>query len=324
MVKKLKRNLLWMIAVAGALYVGFAIYGDYERVASAFAGFSWALAPALLALAFLNYVARYGKWEYYLRTLGVRLNPRDSFSIFLSGLVMSVSPGKMGEVVKSYLVKKVNGTPIRKTAPIIFAERFTDFLALALVSLVGAFAFGWGRQVAVIVMIGFLVAVVVVSTPRLAKPLIGLTLKLPVVGKYGAQIDALYENSRELLRLPHLSTMTLLSVVSWSFECVAYFLALRGFGFEADFFWTTFSYSFAIVLGAVSMLPGGLGVTEGSLTFLAVRNGCDPNVAVAATFLIRAATLWFSVVVGVVAVALYQRRFGKIIIEDQKTEGAVQ
>ena len=63
------------------------------------------------------------------------------------------------------------------------------------------------------------------------------------------------------------------------------------------------------------MLPGGLGVTEGSLTFLLVQKQVATDVAVATTFLIRVVTLWFAVLVGIISLSLYQKRYGKIKIE---------
>jgi uncharacterized protein (TIRG00374 family) len=67
------------------------------------------------------------------------------------------------------------------------------------------------------------------------------------------------------------------------------------------------------------MLPGGLGVTEGSLTFMLVQKGVTVQYAVASTFIIRAVTLWFAVLVGVVSVSIYQRRFGKISFEPERS-----
>lgn len=64
---------------------------------------------------------------------------------------MSVTPGKIGEVFKSYLLKEQIGTPISKSAPIVFAERITDFLSLVLLSLTGALMFGYGTNL----IIGF-------------------------------------------------------------------------------------------------------------------------------------------------------------------------
>ena len=56
----------------------------------------------------------------------------DSALLFTSGMVMAVTPGKVGEVLKSYLLKRINGTPISASAPIVLAERVTDGLAMLL------------------------------------------------------------------------------------------------------------------------------------------------------------------------------------------------
>jgi uncharacterized membrane protein YbhN (UPF0104 family) len=63
------------------------------------------------------------------------------------------------------------------------------------------------------------------------------------------------------------------------------------------------------------MLPGGLGATEGSLTFMLIRNHYPKNIAVASTFIIRVVTLWFAVLIGIFSVTIYQNRFGKISVE---------
>ncbi|HMS34771.1 MAG TPA: lysylphosphatidylglycerol synthase domain-containing protein [Ignavibacteria bacterium] len=55
------------------------------------------------------------------------------------------------------------------------------------------------------------------------------------------------------------------------------------------------------------MLPGGLGLTEASLTGLMVLLNIPKDISVASTFIIRIATLWFSVAVGIVSVYFYQR-----------------
>jgi uncharacterized protein (TIRG00374 family) len=109
--------------------------------------------------------------------------------------------------------------------------------------------------------------------------------------------------------------MILLSIISWGFECLGYYLILTNFEIQIDIFWAFFSYSFATIVGALSMLPGGLGVTEGSLTLLLVQKGLSEYNAFAATFIVRAVTLWFAVLVGAISVLFYQKRFGKILIE---------
>ncbi|MDR3667386.1 MAG: lysylphosphatidylglycerol synthase transmembrane domain-containing protein [Ignavibacteriaceae bacterium] len=319
MLKKLKRNLLISIAVAGLLYLGFTIYADFGHVVQAFRNFNWLFLPLLLLCSSCNYMVRFSKWDYYLRIIGVKISKIDSLSVFMSGLVMSVTPGKMGELLKAYLLKEITGTSISKSAPIIFVERITDFVSLMLIALAGAYYYNYGRTIVLIVALIFFLIIIFLSNRTIADPVLKLMEKNKFLNKHLAKIHNAYESSYQMLRPLPLLKMTVVSLFSWFFECLGYYLILRNFpiNLHIPLLWSAFSYCFAIIIGAVSMLPGGLGVTEGSLTFMLVEKGVSNQYAVASTFIIRAVTLWFAVLIGVISVSLYQKRFGKIIIEPE-------
>lgn len=315
MLQKLRKKIFLSLAAAGLLYLAFTIYADFDQVLKAFEEFNWLLLPLLLVLSLLNYFCRFFKWDYYLSVIKVKVSKVDSLSIFMSGLVMSVTPGKMGELLKSYLVKELNQTPVSRTIPVIFAERITDFISLLFLALIGAYVYNYGRSVVIAVSVFFFLVVVIISSKRLALPLLKLLEKSSFLKKHLTGIHSAYESSYLLLRPVPLIKMTLLSFGSWFFECLGYYLILINFGIDVSLLWATFSYCFATIAGAVTMLPAGLGVTEGSLTFLLIREGAPKEIAVASTFIIRVVTLWFAVLVGIISVTLYQRRFGKVTLE---------
>lgn len=291
------------------------IYADYEKVISAFKNFNWLLLPILLLLSLGNYFSRFFKWEYYLKIIDVKLHKLDSLAIFMSGLIMSITPGKMGELLKSYLIKQVKGTSISQTAPIVFAERATDFLSLTILALAGAYYFDYGKDLIIIIGVTICLGLIIVSNKNLFQKLILLFSKFRFFSKYTDKISNAYESSSKLLALNPLVLMTMLSIVSWGFECIGFYIIINCFEIQIDLLWALFSYSFATIVGALSMLPGGLGVTEGSLTLMLVQRGLSDFNAFAATFIVRAVTLWFAVLVGTISVLFYQKRFGKIIIE---------
>jgi uncharacterized protein (TIRG00374 family) len=72
-----------------------------------------------------------------------------------------------------------------------------------------------------------------------------------------------------------------------------------------------FVLSFSIVIGAASALPGGLGAAELSIAgMLVLLLGLDADIAAAATLLIRFATLWFGVSLGLVVWAFSRQLLG--------------
>jgi len=317
LLKKLKQKVIVSILIAGVLYLAFTIYADFTNVVNAFSKFNLLLLPVLLLLSFLNYFTRFLKWDYYLSIVKVKMKKVDSLSTFMSGLIMSVTPAKLGEVLKSVLVKQITGEPISKTAPIILAERITDFLSLLLIAIAGAFVFDYGGNLTIIVAAFFVLIIFIISNKKISLPIINFSERIPFLKKYIHNIHSAYESSYQLLKLKPLFLMTLLSLVSWGFECWGYYIVLVNFNVDFGILWASFSYSFSTIVGAISMLPGGLGLTEGSLTFLLVQKKVPVDISVATTFIIRVVTLWFAVLVGIVSLTLYQKRFGKLKIDSE-------
>jgi uncharacterized protein (TIRG00374 family) len=312
LLKRLKQKIIISIVIAGVLYLAFTIYADFTNVVNAFTKFDLLLIPILLLLSFLNYFTRFLKWDYYLAVVKVRMKKMDSLSTFMSGLIMSVTPAKLGEVLKSVLVKEITGEPISKTAPIILAERITDFLSLLLIAIVGAFMFDYGGYLTIIVAAFFILIIFVISNKKIALPIINLSERITIIKKYIYNIHSAYESSYKLLKIKPLVIMTLLSLISWGFECLGYFIILQNFQIDFGLAWASFSYAFSTIVGAISMLPGGLGLTEGSLTILLVQKNVSVEISVATTFIIRVVTLWFAVLIGIVSLTFYQKRFGQI------------
>jgi uncharacterized protein (TIRG00374 family) len=95
-------------------------------------------------------------------------------------------------------------------------------------------------------------------------------------------------------------------VVAWGLEGLALWLTLVGFGVEADILLGLFVFGLGSVIGAVSMLPGGLAATEASMVGLLVTFDYSQAVAVGATMIIRVGTLWFAAFLGFVVFTAYK------------------
>jgi uncharacterized membrane protein YbhN (UPF0104 family) len=111
LIEKIKKNLLISLIIAALIYLALSVYADFDSVMEAFSNFAVILLPVLLFLSYLNYYTRFLKWHYYLNILGIKVLWKDSYLIFMSGLVMSVTPGKLGELLKSYMLKKNYSEP---------------------------------------------------------------------------------------------------------------------------------------------------------------------------------------------------------------------
>jgi uncharacterized protein (TIRG00374 family) len=305
------------VAAGVAVYVGFSIWADVRSVGRALVDFRWSIAVGALGLAFLNYLVRFGRWHYYLKVLGLAVPAGHSFLVFLGGFSLTVTPGKLGEVVKALLLRESHGIAAARTAPIVVAERLTDLIALLLLACVGIFTFKADPGF-LIIGAGIIVAgLVVISVEPVAVFCLRVFAKIPGLRKVAPKLDEAYRTTAALLRPAPLVLAVALATMSWFFECAAFWAVVHGFaGASVDIQAATFIYASMTVAGALSFLPGGLGVTEaGMLAMLGeLATGCGRSVAAAATFVTRLCTLWFAVIVGIAALLLFAKRT-KIAVE---------
>ena len=133
-----KSGKVWLIILfAIAVYLLMGIYADFGKLSQAMKDFRWAFLLLLFALTTTNYLFRFIKWDFFLKQAGVYLNLKDNLFVFFSGLAMIITPGKIGEIWKGWLIKDINGEELSKTVPVVIVERITDVLGLAILSLFG-------------------------------------------------------------------------------------------------------------------------------------------------------------------------------------------
>nr|WP_255216219.1 lysylphosphatidylglycerol synthase transmembrane domain-containing protein [Pseudenhygromyxa sp. WMMC2535] len=316
----LRRTLIG-VAIGVLVYVVALLVFDAREVADSLAGFAWSAVAMALGLSSLNYLLRFWKWELALGWLDIRggsgglheptqLSLPRSLEIYLAGLSMSVTPGKVGEVLRSVLLRASNGVPFTRTAPVVVADRLSDLIALVVLALIGIADFSEYLPHVLGALVLVLAGVILLGSPRLFGGLLRLCARLPVVGGLAERALGMVDSAAVLLRLRYLGVLSAISVVGWGLECVGYWLILNAFpGVSAGLLLCTFLWSATTLIGALSFLPGGLGATEGSLGVLATRfaMGVGEGVAVASTLLIRSCTLWYGELVGAVALASFMR-----------------
>lgn len=310
------RRFLFALLLAICVYGAFVAYTGYSDLRLALGKFAWGAFLGALGLATFNYLLRFAKWEFYLARLGIRGVPRlESLLVFLSGFVLTVTPGKVGEVFKSAVLSETHGVDAARTAPIVVAERLTDVIAIVTLIVFGSLGFSGGLLWAF------------AGTLAVATGLLLILWRGPIeallawLGTRGERLQALvprletaYESLRIVASPSALLVPTLLSIVGWGAEGFALWLLLDGFGFAPTVPLALFFYSTATLAGALIPVPGGLGVTEAMFQSQLVELGNVPQApATAAMLMIRFATLWWAVVVGFIALALLRLRFPTLL-----------
>jgi glycosyltransferase 2 family protein len=230
--------------------------------------------------------------------MNILISLRDSILIFASGLIMSISPGKVGELLKAFLIKDKYHISKSITFSVVLAERFIEFIALVSVSLVGVLVYNYGYGYVAIFCIIFSIFMILGLNQNLKLKIIRALTRSSYLKNRVSSIDVMQSSLTQLFAPILFVKMLLLSIVAWIIEFIGIYIILDNFNGNIDLMYSTFVYSLSIIIGAVSMLPGGIGATEGSLTYLLTQFGFSDYIAITSTLLIRISTLWFSVFIG--------------------------
>jgi uncharacterized protein (TIRG00374 family) len=310
------RRVIVALLLAVLVYGVFVGLTGYQSIGFALSDFHWSAFVFALGLSSANYVLRFLKWEFYLHRLEIRGVPKvESFLVFLSGFVLTVTPGKIGEVFKSAVLQETHGVEVSRTAPIIIAERLTDVIAIIILIFVGSLGFSgglpWALAGCAAVSIGLLFIIWPVPFRMLTE---WMARRGGASGRIVPQMMTAYGSLRIVASPGALIVPTVLSLIGWGGEGIALYLLLEGFQQTVALPLALFFYATATLAGALVPVPGGLGVAETMIQSQLVQiGGVSAGAATASMLMIRFATLWWAVIVGFAALGLLKLRYPSLL-----------
>jgi uncharacterized protein (TIRG00374 family) len=291
------------VGLAVALYLGLTIWAGWRDVWAAALKAGSGVIGLLLAMSLVSYGLRFARWHAYLRLLGHSVRWRDSLHIYLAGFALTTTPGKAGEMARSIWLR-THGVPVRTSVAAFFAERVQDVLAVLVLCCAGLTIYPAGRPLIVGCLIVMVAIVAVLAHPRWLDRLHAEAQRRSghVARLAGGVMAMVLEFRRCFSPLPFAYGL-LVGLAGWSAEAAAFGALLSALGVDLAQATSAFIYAFAMLAGAASFLPGGLGGAEAAMLAVLELVGVPSATAVAATVLLRLGTLWFAVGLGLVAVA---------------------
>ena len=314
----MKNRWLLLGFLTAAVLGGLVAYGDFREVGKLLVNSPSAYGAFALAagLALLNYALRFARWSMYLRALRIDVPLRVSLPVFLAGLALAITPGKVGELLKSVWLSQRSGVPVAASAPAVVMERLTDVMSVALLGLTGVLLL----PPAMAVVIGAIL-VAGLALGLLAASRYGLmALRLPVLRRWQEPLAQSQEGLHRLMSPRLLTPAVALGALAWAAEGIALWAIIIGLGDSIALGVALPISAAAALVGAVTALPGGLVGFEGSMVALLRQAGMSATAAAVATLLTRLATLWLAVLIGLAASAvggwLSRTRTGEILGAD--------
>lgn len=267
----------------------------------------------LLALSMINYVLRGVRWHLFAHKLGLRLKPRHSILHYMGGFAMTVTPGRIGELVRLRWISRLSGWPVERILPLPFIDRAFDIAAMGMVLAAGVVLSRTGITSAVPVAILAIVTALVVTRPVLITRIVTGLWKM--VGRWPRRFAGLRRAARgmAIFSTPKVAIPALiLSIIGWSAEGYALYILLQWMGSDIGLASATVIFLFSTLAGGLTGAPGGVGGAEAAMLFLLSAQNVPMDTALPAMAVIRITTLWFAIILGVIIFPFAEKHSTKV------------
>ena len=266
-----------------------------------------------MMLSLGNYIFRFLKWQLFTKSLNLEVSLVNNILIFFSGLSLAITPAKAGEAIRAFLLREMSSSGLSQGLASTFSERLIDLLAVTILAFIGIVLLGNNQTVIYLpILLLILLAIILGVVIFLFNPLYNIFVKIFMLEKWGTLGSKINQFRSDVIITFHFLTFIgalILGLIGWTCEGIGFFLIAQNLQIQITLDTAILIYATSSLLGAISFLPGGLGVMEGSMeVFLADLLKIAAPLAGALIILIRLTTLWFGVGLGLIFLLIVVKR----------------
>ena len=295
-----KKTILVISGVIG-LYAILMFASDIKSMSEQFQNFRLEYVFLIIPIIIFSFFIRGFRWLLFLKYLKINIGIKNSFGIYFAGMAFGVTPAKVGELIKSQILKNKYSIAISKTAPIIFVERYYDLFGIAIISFIVLLFLNFETWIVLILLAVSILLLGIAQQKSISLKILNSFSKIPFFNKYVNNLITGYETIHVLLSPKIFIKSILLSKSAWIVESVGVFFIFQAFGSSLDFSNILFIFTSSTLLGGISLLPAGIGVTEGGMIAQLLLHDIDYSFALCLVLTIRLFTLWMSVIIGFIS-----------------------
>jgi glycosyltransferase 2 family protein len=269
--------------------------------------FSIVAVPFVIALSLSYYLVQGVRWHFLLRDIGVELPMGDTVLLNVAGQATGLLP--LGELTRAVLVAEVAECELGAVVATITVQELIYTVFMIAAAIPGSFEHrAWGG--AVVAALLFTVTVFATLTvPSVFRVVRAVVRRVPLLRRFGDDIDALRAETVALLRRPDTYLWSVLSLFGVLIAITLFWLVVHSIDPHL-LSWSEAAFVYAVshIAGAVSLLPGGLGAYEASIAGLLVASGASIQVGATIAVLHRTADKGIATLVGMLAYVIARRR----------------
>ena len=295
------RLILVLVAVVG-IYAIFLFTSDFGIVLEKISNFKINYLPLILFFVSASWIPLIIKWHFLLKNSEVDVPLTKSIAVFFAGVAFEITPGQIGTLIKSQILKTTSNIPRTKTAAIVLVEKIYDLIGAILASIIGIVILGMDFYLIIIAILVLAIIFFFMFYRPASEIFFKRVTKTKFFSKYIDNMSEFHAIFQKSTNVKVATICILLGVAYWFIISTAAYYTLLAFDINVlDYLTVLAIYTTSVLLGAISFIPAGIGITEGSIAGLFTLNGIDISTALILSVTIRVLTLWYSVSVGFIS-----------------------
>ena len=270
-----------------------------------------------LILILIGYFLRFLRWRILGEKLNLKIPIKDDFFIWMGSFAFTATPAKTGEAIRAYFLNKKFKLPLPKTLSTILFERLSDAFSVVLILMLNLNF--------LLNSIDYKISFSGVSSYYPLFFLIVMTIfflkiipnKINIKNSFRKYLPKIFIEStaegyitlKKLFTLRIIFLTSILGVLSWLLEGSSLYYLINALGYsQININGAILTHTASGLIGALSMLPGGLGSTEISMISILSMQGLSLKIASLSTLIIRLMTLWFATLLGIISLFVLKKK----------------
>ncbi len=294
-------NLKVLAVLIGIVLIFLILYfsGISEVIQTILNANIFFIALALIAFIF-SVLLKSLRWNFFLKSLGFKIPYSHAFYSFNSAMFLSnLVPFKALEPLRGYFLKVKFNCSFSRTIPLVLTERALDvfvYILFSLITLQAIIKF-LPSQIIFFSFLGMLLfflisltVLIILNSKRLTLKFFRLISIFPIIRNYKKRIESIAKNFSLgfslLKKSKFLVPVLFLTFFIWVIEGTIFLLSAKAVGISLPF--TFFALPlFSILLGVLTLIPGGLGSIEAIMVLLLTSLGFPLPQATSAVLIYR-------------------------------------
>ena len=296
----IKNRIIWIVFATVIFYIVLILISDAEKISEDFLQIKPDFLILIFLLVFLSHVVKSFRQKELLSTLGEKIPLKQNFVIYMAGLSLINTPGGVGTFIKSYYLKEKSQIPIEKSISVILWERYHDLLAGTIIVLASLVLY-FSLISIFLIIISSIILIGIFLLMRIQTFPLSLYKKLSKTRFISKNFPDL-RPSKSFSILANSKNMTkgwFLSSFGWAIDSLAVYVVFLALNVDLGYLLTSQIYFTSLGYGALSLLPGGIGVHESMQDYLLLQQGLELHVASSLVVLSRLSTIWFATILGI-------------------------